>query len=184
MRNIYILGLVTLFVFGVFGALIIEFFQEKKFFNVLTAGWNWPLQLTTGIAYGLTSAFLAWLIISSDFFKKEREFYKQKFSQFDLGGWGNIIFLSLCAGIGEEIFFRAAIQPFLGIWPTAILFVLIHGYLNPFNLKISIYGIYMVVVMGGIGYLFETAGLITVMAAHTVIDIFLFKKMLSPEKKV
>ena len=84
--------------------------------------------------------------------------------------------MSFAAGVGEEILFRGAIQPFIGVWPTAIGFVAIHGYLNPMNLKMSIYGILMVVVSAGIGYLFKYEGLYAAITAHFLIDLVLFIK--------
>ncbi|MDQ3536108.1 MAG: CPBP family intramembrane metalloprotease, partial [Bacteroidota bacterium] len=95
----------------------------------------------------------------------------------------NIILVSLCAGIGEEIFFRAALQPIIGIWPTAIIFVILHCYINPRNWRISIYGFFMIIIMLGIGYLYETVGLISVMVAHTVIDIILFYMLMNKRKE-
>ena len=86
----------------------------------------------------------------------------------------DLIFLSIAAGVGEEILFRGAIQPFLGIWITALIFVALHGYLNPMNLRMSVYGILMVVVSAGLGYLFEKYGIFAAMTAHFFIDIVLF----------
>src|SRR5690606_14751744 len=85
-----------------------------------------------------------------------------------------MLVLSLCAGIGEELFFRAGIQPFLGIWWTAILFVFIHGYLDPRNWRISIYGLVMVGIIAWFGYRFETIGIVAAMIAHAAFDFILF----------
>ncbi|MBK7566807.1 MAG: CPBP family intramembrane metalloprotease [Bacteroidetes bacterium] len=41
-----------------------------------------------------------------------------------------MLFLSFCAGVGEELLFRGAIQPWLGIWLTALLFIF-YTDLNP-----------------------------------------------------
>ena len=89
-----------------------------------------------------------------------------------------IIFLSLCAGIGEELFFRAGIQPFLGVWWTAVFFVLLHGYLNPKNVRISIYGLVMVGIIAGFGYLFKYCGIFSAITAHAVFDMVLFFSMI------
>ncbi|MDQ3192165.1 MAG: CPBP family intramembrane metalloprotease [Bacteroidota bacterium] len=175
-KLVTLLGLATLVVFGLGGVFIIEYFQEKDFLSVLLKGWEIPLQVLIGIAYGLFSAGIAWFIISRVIFTKERGFYKKMISQLNLSNT-KIIFISLSAGVGEEIFFRGAIQPFLGVWLTAIAFVALHGYLNPTNWRMSIYGVAMVILMGGFGYLFEFVGLITVMTAHTVFDIVLLKKL-------
>jgi len=38
-----------------------------------------------------------------------------------------IALLAVSSAIGEEIFFRGALQPLLGLWITAVLFGLLHG---------------------------------------------------------
>ena len=51
----------------------------------------------------------------------------------DFGFW-HWLALALGAGIGEEILFRGALQPVLGIWFTSILFAIVHvqyGLLTP-----------------------------------------------------
>lgn len=51
----------------------------------------------------------------------------------DFGFW-HWIGLAIGAGIGEEILFRGALQPALGIWFTSILFAVVHvqyGFLTP-----------------------------------------------------
>lgn len=176
MNKILTLGLSTLLFFGLGGFFLIEDIQEHSFVAVLLKGMAVPVQLGIGIAYGLVAALLALWIISRDFFKKEKKFYHRVIFQLDLN-FISIIFLSLCAGIGEEIFFRAGLQPLLGLWPTSVIFVLLHGYLNPYNWRISIYGIAMVFFIAGVGYLFREVGLISAMAAHIVLDIVLFMKL-------
>ena len=39
---------------------------------------------------------------------------------------GGAFYLALLSGVGEEIFFRGALQPYLGLWGTSILFGLVH----------------------------------------------------------
>lgn len=54
----------------------------------------------------------------------------------DFGFW-HWLLLALGAGIGEEILFRGALQPVLGIWFTSLLFAIVHvqyGLLNPATL--------------------------------------------------
>lgn len=51
----------------------------------------------------------------------------------DFGFW-HWLALAIGAGIGEEILFRGALQPILGIWFTSILFAIVHvqyGFLTP-----------------------------------------------------
>ena len=58
-----------------------------------------------------------------------------------------------------------------------ILFVLLHGYLNPFNLPLTFYGVYMIFVIGVMGLMTEHFGILTAMIAHTLIDIILLGKL-------
>lgn len=107
-----------------------------------------------------------------------RKFFSGLIGQLNLR-FIDILFISFCAGAGEEILFRGAIQPYLGVWITAILFVALHGYINPFNWRISIYGILMCLIIAGIGYLNDHVGLTSAIAAHFMIDVYLFKMLLT-----
>src|SRR5690606_23018894 len=172
----FLLGFFTLFIFGMGGSLIIELLQDQRVLNLIGMGFSFPYQLTIGVLAGLVASGIALFIISQRFFQKEKAFYYELISKLDLNLTG-IIFLSLCAGIGEELFFRAAIQPLLGIWWTSILFVLLHGYLNPKNIHISIYGLVMVGIIAGFGYLFEFCGIFSAISAHAVFDMVLILNM-------
>jgi membrane protease YdiL (CAAX protease family) len=168
-KPLFLLGLGTLVVFGGLGILLVEFFQEDNFISMFKQGLPLGWQILAGVSVGLISAGIAWVIISRAFFKKQLNYYQQLIQTFT---WtpGSIIFVSFCAGVGEELFFRAGIQPFLGIGWTSVLFVALHGYLNPSNWRISIYGVFMVGIIAGFGVLFEKWGIVTVMVAHMVFD--------------
>ncbi len=61
-----------------------------------------------------------------DFFPSYRDFKKTLAALFSgLGAWG-AFWLALVSSAGEEILFRGAIQPFLGIWFTSFLFGALH----------------------------------------------------------
>ncbi|MCK5209260.1 MAG: hypothetical protein KAQ79_14595, partial [Cyclobacteriaceae bacterium] len=47
----------------------------------------------------------------------------------------------------------------------------------PFNLPLTYYGIYMVLVIGVIGLMTEHLGILTAMIAHTIIDVILLKEL-------
>lgn len=175
-NKVILLGLFTLVVFGYLGSQVIKYFQGRSLFELLVSGLDPGLQLFIGLIYGLASAKMAWSVIRMDFFKNEKNYYSRLVSKLKLNNAG-IIFLSLSAGIGEEVFFRGALQPLLGLWVTSIIFVAIHGYLNPFNWRISIYGIIMVFIIAGIGFLFEKSGLVSAIAAHAAFDFVLFRKL-------
>ncbi len=172
-ENIYHLCLLTILGFSFIGGCIVVFFHEQTFLSIFEAKLSVAKQLTYGLAYGIASALLALLIITRPFFKTDLSFFSEIVKIAGLT-WYDILFFSLSAGVGEEILFRAAIQPWLGIWMTAILFVGLHGYLNPNNWRMSVYGFFMVIVSAGFGYLFVEVGLLSAMAAHFIIDVVLF----------
>ena len=175
-KSVLALGLLTLLGFGLGGVLIIEYAQGHSFLQEWQRGRSVITQLVAGGLAGLLASGVAIFIISRKFFEKEKTFYYNVIGRLGINRTG-IIFLSLCAGIGEEIFFRAAIQPFLGIGLTSFLFVLLHGYLTPKNLRLSIYGLALTGIIIGFGYLFERVGLVAAIAAHTVFDLVLLFKI-------
>lgn len=86
--------------------------------------------------------------------------------------------VSVCAGVGEELFFRGAIQHWLGTLLTAVVFVALHGYLDPRDGRILRYGLYMTGAMAIIGWWAERHGLIAPIIAHTLIDVVLIARLL------
>lgn len=171
-KQLYLIGFITLFGLGSVGVFLIEFFQDRSFATIFQHGWEWELQLLCGLGYGLFSAWAAWQIVRSDILKPVRNYFVELFQQMNLR-LADVIFLSLCAGVGEEILFRGAIQAWLGIWLTSILFIVLHGYLNPTNWRISIYGFYMIFLSAGLGYLYQYIGMLSAMTAHFTIDLVL-----------
>ncbi len=175
-KTILLLALGTLFVFGGLGMLIIPFVRKINILEFLGGVEKYWLQILIGIAFGIVTAKAGWQIVELPKLAKTKIFFTNIIKPLKLN-YTEIIFISICAGVGEELFFRGAIQPMLGIWLTAILFVLLHGYLNPFNLPLTYYGIYMVLVIGVIGLMTEHFGIVTAMIAHTIIDIVLLSKL-------
>ena len=173
MKTYLKLGLMTLIIFGVGGWILIEYAQGNSALEVLRAGQSLQVQILAGITAGIVASAIAIVLITKKFFEKERHYYHGLISGWNLD-YPGMIFLSLCAGIGEELFFRGGIQPLIGNWWTSVIFVLLHGYLNPRNWRISIYGVVMVGIIYGFGFLFEHIGIVSAMVAHAVLDIALF----------
>ena len=172
-KTFYLLGLVTLFGFSALGALLITWFHDFTFLSMLSGGPHWTYQVFRGSIFGVISALCLIWLVQFPILRQPREFFTQLIRQAGLR-MHDLLFLSLAAGIGEEILFRAAIQPFLGIWLTALIFVALHGYLNPFDLNMSLYGVLLIVVSAGMGYLFEHIGIYAAISAHFFIDCILF----------
>jgi membrane protease YdiL (CAAX protease family) len=92
------------------------------------------------------------------------------------------IFLSLCAGVGEELLFRAGVQHYMGWCITAILFVALHGYLNPFNWRFSVYGLIVLPFILLISLAYYQFGLWFCIASHFSYDAVLFTFMINETK--
>lgn len=129
-----------------------------------------------GIFAGLFFGALAWQLISSSFLSAVLLKYGDVIRSLNLN-IPTIIFVSICAGVGEEVFFRGVLQDYLGVIVTAIIFVAIHGYLSFTDWRISIYGLYMTTVIIMLGFMDKYLGLTSAMVAHTVIDVVLFYKL-------
>ncbi|SHN15180.1 hypothetical protein SAMN04488057_108102 [Cyclobacterium lianum] len=168
----WILGWITLLGFGLAGLALVYFFQEQQLAALWAGNWSFSAQLLAGAMTGFLGAQLSRWLILRPFFRQERVRYHKLINQWNWSARG-IVFISFCAGLGEEMFFRAGLQPLLGLWPTAVVFVLIHGYLNPFNWRISVYGLLMVGLIGIFGHLYEQAGILSAITAHAVFDAVL-----------
>ena len=88
-----------------------------------------------------------------------------------------LILISILAGLGEELLFRAFIQEFLGIWWTAFIFLLPHIGL-PLNLpnildRFLLTGFYLGAGLV-LGILAREIGLIAAITAHSLYDFSAF----------
>ena len=175
-RKIVTLGLFTIIGFPLAAFAINYFFSSKSFWDVFISKQGILKELIMGMCTGILSGIFAWRIIKLKILEPVREKYQDVIGSLRMN-IGTIVMVSICAGVGEEILFRGVLQSYFGIWITAVGFVAIHGYLNPLDWRISIYGAYMTAAIIAIGYLDQLYGLTSAMLAHTIIDIILFVKL-------
>jgi hypothetical protein len=175
-RKIVTLGLFTIIGFPLAAFLINYFFSSKSFWDIFISKQGILKELIMGMCLGILSGLFAWRIIKLKILQPVREKYQDVIGSLRMD-IGTIVMVSICEGVGEEILFRGILQSYFGIWITALGFVAIHGYLNPLDWRISIYGAYMTAAIVVIGYLNQLYGLTSAMLAHTIIDIILFVKL-------
>ena len=175
-RKIVTLGLYTIIGFPLAAFVINYFFSSESFWDIFISKQGILKELIIGMCLGILSGLFAWRIIKLKILQPVREKYQNVIGSLRMN-IGTIVIVSICAGVGEEILFRGILQSYFGIWVTALGFVAIHGYLNPFDWRISIYGAYMTAAIIAIGYLNQLYGLTSAMIAHTIIDIILFVKL-------
>ncbi len=172
-RFIYFAGFITLFGLGGIGALLLRFFHIQTLSTLFCdAPHTIFLQFCIGLLYALISSLILVYFLQKKMLDGTRYFFAKLMKKYTIG-IKDIIFLSFCAGVGEEILFRGAIQPWLGIWLTSLLFIFLHGYLNPKDKPLFIYGTVLLIVSAGFGYLMQISGIIAAMTAHFFIDVVL-----------
>ncbi len=169
------LSVLTLLLFGAAG-IALMIFQGRDPIGVVIGRAGVFFQIVIGVAGGLLIAGTAWWIIRRNFMSPIRERYAAMIGPV-MARRSDRIIVSLCAGFAEELFFRGAVQFWLGIIATAVIFVAIHGYLDLRDWRISLYGAFMTLAMIAIGWAASEYGLIGPMIAHTIIDIFLLEKL-------
>ena len=167
---------ITLFGFSGLSYLILSF-SEVSYFDMFDYQ-NLLTSIPVGLAFGAVAAFLGILILKLPILKDTEDFYAQLFKDVDLD-LGDILFYSLCAGVGEEILFRGTLQPLMGLWWAAILFVILHGYISFNDWKKSIYGVFLILISAGFGYLTQYFDLFSAMAAHFIYDVIMFLRLRS-----
>lgn len=169
---ILLLATFTLVGFPAIGYLIFYFFGEGNLEELMLGEIPILFQIIIGFPIGWVAAILAAKLIQTKMMEPVRLKYSNMITELNLNIW-QIIFISICAGVGEEWLFRAFLQPLWGIWITSFVFVALHGYLNPIDWRMSIYGIYLTLVIIGLGFMFIHWGIWASAAAHTAIDIVL-----------
>jgi membrane protease YdiL (CAAX protease family) len=170
------LGLATLVLFGGGGIALITLVQHRTLTDVLMKG-SGPLeQVLYGLLAGAAIGQLAWAIVRAQGFTLLRERYALLIGP-HVRQRSMRIAISICAGVGEELFFRGALQPWLGIPVTAVVFVAIHGYLDPRDKRLFLYGTLLTLCMMVLGWMAEVQGLVGPMVAHTLIDILLLERL-------
>lgn len=175
-NRILLLGSLTVTLFPLVGILLLYFFNDANYHIMLRSTESFGTQMAVGIPVGLAFGLIAWMIADSRLLRRSTSRYLHLIGELKLN-FLEILFLSLCAGIGEELFFRGVLQYYWGVVPTAVLFVAIHGYISFKDWKLSVYGFSMTILIIVLGYMCEYIGIWSAAIAHAMIDVVLFYKM-------
>ncbi len=123
-----------------------------------------PISAGIGALLGIVTAVLIWLVI-----KLVRPLQQSRSLEVLVivkkATWLQILLICAIAGITEEILFRGALQPSIGIWPAAVLFGLLHAYGRLY--------VFVAIFAGAcLGYMYwYTDSLAVVAAAHIFYNI-------------
>ena len=179
-KQMLIYGWITLLLFPIPGFLLQFFINDATFSDFLNIKSYSILHLFLGLELGVIYGFISYLFVKSPFFEKLPNRIDDLVKAMNLKVRHGL-FLSFCAAVGEELLFRAGLQSFLGPFLCSIVFVALHGYLNPLNLRFSVYGLIVLPFILLISYGMEPFGLIFCIAAHFSYDAILFTFMIKED---
>ena len=80
------------------------------------------------------------------------------------------VLVSIMAGISEELLFRAALQPLIGLWLASLVFALAHIGMVPRDRPQLMFTAFVFGMGLVLGIVFDTIGLVAAIAAHAVYD--------------
>ncbi len=175
-KRILVLALLTITLMPLLGFLIAHFALDKSVPDFFTLKAHLVFNLVFGISTGLVFGYIAKFIVNLNFMSQVKRNYGSLFAGMKLNLL-DVWLISICAGIGEEILFRGALQPLMGVWITSLVFVAVHGYLNPWDWRISIYGLIMTTFIVVVGFMAEHLGLLSAIIVHTLIDVILLNQL-------
>lgn len=165
--------LITCAVFCALAVAVIFLFHRKPYVSSLIHGLPFAYQILLGVTFGavywVASLLGARFIVK----RKSAQHLAESYGRLDLRGW-NPLWIALAAGFGEELLFRGALQPLLGVWFTSLLFVLVHirAYrLNTLDKRVFLQALSIFVISVVFGFVAIYAGLITATIVHAAMDV-------------
>ena len=157
----------------VLACVIIFVFHVEPYSSVFLEGYSPAVQLafaaSLGTMYFAVASFGHRRLLSRNSAKHVVESY----SRLDLAGL-NPLWIAVAAGLGEELLFRGALQPVLGIWVTSAIFVAAHARAYRFDgLDPRVIGqvAALFAISSFFGVVAKQVGLLAAIGSHTVVDI-------------
>jgi membrane protease YdiL (CAAX protease family) len=170
------MGLLTLLVPLVIVAILYYFNATTFMIPVVIGKANVWIQLGAGVAGGFLLSGITWLMGKWKYLDDVNFNYTLRLGIFNFS-LQEILFLSFCAGVGEEIVFRGMIQPWLGILTTSFMFIALHGYMSYSSWPKVIFGLILFAVGTILGILGEYLGLLAAIVAHIIYDVIAFQRI-------
>lgn len=164
--------LLTCVVFCTLAALIVFVAQDEPL-RVLGGPMDAGRQLLFGL--GLSALAAVGSYVSFRLTAQSEATHKTiaAYSRLDLSGL-NPVWVSLAAAVGEELLFRAALQPLLGVWITSIIFLLTHTPVYQFRkldraTLVQALGVFGISV--ALGFIYQYVGLLAAVLVHLAVDV-------------
>ncbi len=162
----------------VIGFSFIHFFHDRSILEILSDGTSIWTQILIGIIAGWIFGMIGRWMFRNPKLKKTLDDYLiiKELKKFSLTN-PQILQISIVAGISEEILFRAALQPIIGIWLTSLIFIGVHGYIRFKTWGHLLFTIFTFLLSVLLGLLFIYFGIISAILAHAIYDILLLREL-------
>ena len=152
---------------------IIAAFHDRPYADLFLQGQAVALQVA--FVAGLGALYFAGASIGYRHIARQRttKHIVDSYSRLDLTGL-NPLWIAVAAGVGEELLFRGALQPLLGIWVTSLLFVAAHARAYRFdglNRRVARQAFALFAISCFFGLVAEYVGLLAAIGCHIVMDI-------------
>lgn len=170
------MGILTLLVPLVIVAILYYFNATTFMIPVVIGKVNVWIQVGAGVAGGFLLSGITWLMGKWKYLNDVNFDFTLRLGIFNFS-LQEILFLSFCAGVGEEIVFRGMIQPWLGILTTSFMFIALHGYMSYSSWPKVIFGLILFAVGTILGILGEYLGLLAAIVAHIIYDVIAFQRI-------
>jgi membrane protease YdiL (CAAX protease family) len=163
-------SLVLTVIFTVIFSIVTIYFRKQSLPQIFAAGQPPATQIIFGLLSGITIASIVlFLLLKASFFSHLRTFIREVLAQVRPTTLDMLLIATL-AGFGEELFFRATLQPALGLWLTSLIFALGHTGISfkPAKLAFAAFVFTMGLLLGAI---YLRYGLIAAIVLHAVYDL-------------
>jgi membrane protease YdiL (CAAX protease family) len=154
-------------------ALLIIFVAQKEPLSVFRGPMTLGEQLLAGLGLSALAAVASYVSFRLTAKSEATANTIKAYGRLDLSGL-NPVWISLAAAIGEELLFRAALQPLLGVWITSVIFLLTHTPVYQFR-RLNVATLVQAAGVFGasvaLGFIYQYVGLLAAMMVHTALDV-------------
>jgi membrane protease YdiL (CAAX protease family) len=154
-------------------ALLIIFVAQREPLSVFRGPMTLGEQLLAGLGLSALAAVGSYISFRLTAKSEATANTIKAYGRLDLSGL-NPVWISLAVAIGEELLFRAALQPLLGVWITSLIFLLTHTPVYQFrrlNLAALVQAAGVFGASVALGFIYQYVGLLAAMMVHTALDV-------------
>lgn len=146
------------------------FIQDKSLVDVFLDGYAPHVQIIIGLLVG---SILAVVIRYVPFLSSLRQMARHLIGAQLQPKKVEIPLFAYATATGEELLFRAILQPFIGVWLTSVVFTLSHGSFDFKSRGMILFNVFLFISSVVMGLLYMHVGLLAVIMAHGIYNVWI-----------